>query len=1034
METNKSRHILTILAFTLLLILGFWWISRYPALNSKAAMSGMDAFEDPLTHQPHFSVPLKGSLSLRVFYTTLNWYEANWRGMVFGLALAASFLTLLGYLPKRKSNQRFKNSFIGLFVGTPLGVCVNCVAPIAKGLYEGGSKMETALAVMFSSPTMNIVILTMLFSIFPFYMAILKLFGTLLLVLVIVPFLSEKDNSQSEVCHVDPTYPAAGTFETKAWATTLQETTKDYGKSLNYIVVRTVPLMFLAGFLGALLSHLWKFEFLIGLPVSFKMLALVSFMGTFFPLPIAFDLMLTHALMMSGMSEGFAMAILFTLGTFSIYSAMIVSRTFSLKLAVGLYLLISLMGIGLGFAADSYAEYRYVKWLEHYETFVNHKELKLDPQIPFSVKSSPAKTSEGYYPTARRVAVPFWNHKDISIKSIAHKPRKRSGKKYFQKITGPELGISFSNRLTPETFFDPLFFGRGIAGGDLNGDNWTDIAIATDNGPEIYQNINGKQFKKIEIAKTGQKKQQSLNIALADFNNDGILDIYYTVFGDGNFLRIGDLNNPQAARIFRVPNQDALVTSAIALGDWNRDGFLDIVNGNYFLGNLTRTPIDRAINQRIINRNLRFTLEILEGIPGQTHTALLSDWNDDGWPDLMIGNDYRVSDTYYMGQSNGTLQKILRRDGIIPITTENTMSMDTADFNNDLILDLYLANIGFSRGFDVVANIFGETMKNVGLAFCRSGGSVLDTTSCHDLLKLVTLLNPEILDISEHCDTLQNSRNIRECMVARLAIFATKRKNPKLCEKISDNTSLSNKWCKVYFQAKRLKIKTLDEIPLQTFSNILLKGTSEGLFEDISEETGIGMGEWSWNAKFADLDNDEWQDIYVVNGAIVTQEFTTNSFFHNRSGEGFEKVEANFGLDDYDHSSSYTYIDWDNDGDLDIIANTLYGPFKIYLNNEDRNNSLTFKLRDRLGNKFCVGCKVVIHYGPNGERHQIREIKMGGGFHSFDAPVVHFGLGKFELVKRVEIFWSTGERTFIDQIFPANHEYRIYRNEPKDRI
>ena len=144
--------------------MGFWLISRYPALGTKAAMSGIEAFDDPLTHQPYFSVPPKGALFLRILYTTLNWYETNWRGMFFGMALAAAFLTLLTYMPKQTSNHRFKNSFIGLFVGTPLGVCVNCVAPIAKGIYEGGSKMEIALAVMFSSPTMNIVILTMLFS------------------------------------------------------------------------------------------------------------------------------------------------------------------------------------------------------------------------------------------------------------------------------------------------------------------------------------------------------------------------------------------------------------------------------------------------------------------------------------------------------------------------------------------------------------------------------------------------------------------------------------------------------------------------------------------------------------------------------------------------------------------------------------------------------------------------------------------------------------------------------------------------------
>ena len=101
-------------------------------------------------------------------------------------------------MPRQSSDRRFRNSFMGMFAGTPLGVCVNCVAPIAKGMYEGGSKMETALAVMFSSPTLNIIVLTMLFSIFPFYMAVMKLLATFLLILIIVPLISEKTRAIPE--------------------------------------------------------------------------------------------------------------------------------------------------------------------------------------------------------------------------------------------------------------------------------------------------------------------------------------------------------------------------------------------------------------------------------------------------------------------------------------------------------------------------------------------------------------------------------------------------------------------------------------------------------------------------------------------------------------------------------------------------------------------------------------------------------------------------------------------------------------------
>ncbi|MDP6712820.1 MAG: hypothetical protein QGG38_09110, partial [Nitrospinaceae bacterium] len=132
----KNRRAIVLIIFIIGVMLCFWGTSRYPALSNKAAMSGTAAFDDPMTHQAHFKVPHKAPLYEKVFYTTLNWYETNWRGMAFGLVLAGAFLTLLSYLPKTSSDRRFKNSFMGMLVGTPLGVCVNCVAPIAKGIYE----------------------------------------------------------------------------------------------------------------------------------------------------------------------------------------------------------------------------------------------------------------------------------------------------------------------------------------------------------------------------------------------------------------------------------------------------------------------------------------------------------------------------------------------------------------------------------------------------------------------------------------------------------------------------------------------------------------------------------------------------------------------------------------------------------------------------------------------------------------------------------------------------------------------------------
>ena len=1021
----KNRQVVILVAFIIGVVVAFWWVSRYPALGEKAAMSGTESFEDPMTHQAHFHAPMKAPLHTRVLYTTLNWYETNWRGMAFGLILAGAFLTLLSYLPKQNSDRRFKNSLMGMLVGTPLGVCVNCVAPIAKGLYEAGSKMETALAVMFSSPTLNIVVLTMLFSIFPLHMALLKLGATFVLVLLIVPFLSRKDLNRAkqataaaeEVCEIE--------LDASSWMDAVKSAAKGYWKNFSYIFIRTFPLMLLAGFLGALMVHLWSLEKMIGLEPNWKGYAVTAFMGTFLPLPIAFDLMLAQALMMARLADGLVMTLLFTLGTFSIYSALIVYRTFSLKVAVQLYLIVAVIGAGLGYSVQAYSDYKHIQWLVQYDTFITD-ESKSSPGIVAPVPSPDADKPLVITPTRTRRAKTFLKSGNIEVRFTSLQKRNRGGIPFSKKL-GPDWGITYSNQLTPDIFYDPLFFGRGIASGDFNKDGWVDVAVATGNGFELYQNINGRKFNKLDGIPKEFYGKQGISVAFVDMDNDGWLDIFLTAFDEENYLWLNPLGPRGGQPVVRIPNGKALATTAPAFGDINRDGFLDIVNGNYFLGVLTRKPIDTSVDQLVINRNLEFTLSDLEGVPGQTHTTLFSDFNDDGRPDLMIGNDYQVADTYYLGKDKGVLQKIKKQDGIIPITTENTMSMDTADFNNDLKLDLYLANIGMSKGINVIFNIFGSAMKEAGQNFCKAQDIVLAPGECSDLVKLVTLLNPQKQDPSERCSVFKDQQMVGACMVTRLALFATRREDPALCDKIAPHHVMPKKLCTNYFRKQPMNIDTSAEIPLRSMSNVLLQGMPDTGFQDISREAQVETAEWSWNARFADLDNDEWQDLYVVNGVLITQEFATNNFFHNQQGETFRSSEKEFGLEDLDHSSAYTYIDIDNDGDLDIIGNTQYGPFKVYRNNETRNSSVVFKLRDGRGNRFCIGCRVVIHYGPKGKRHQMREIKASGGYRSFDGTQVHFGLGANTEIRKVEVRWSDGTKSQIKHSFPANREYTISR-------
>ena len=103
---TRNRKLIILLIFIIGVASSFWLVSRYPALDNKAALSCSEAFEDPLTHEAHFHAPRHANFVTRVAYTTLNWYDTNWRGMAFGLVLAAGFYTLLKYT---KTNQVCEN-------------------------------------------------------------------------------------------------------------------------------------------------------------------------------------------------------------------------------------------------------------------------------------------------------------------------------------------------------------------------------------------------------------------------------------------------------------------------------------------------------------------------------------------------------------------------------------------------------------------------------------------------------------------------------------------------------------------------------------------------------------------------------------------------------------------------------------------------------------------------------------------------------------------------------------------------------------
>jgi hypothetical protein len=176
---QQNKRLIIITAVCIAIAANFWAGSRVPSLNDKASLGGDLVLEDPLGFEAAYPVDPGDPLIERIFFTTVNWVLTNRQGMTFGILIAAAFMTILSLLKRRSFSSHFGNTLLGLFIGMPLGVCVNCAAPIARSLHDSGTRLETTLVTMISSPTLNIIVLTMLFSLMPVYMAVTKVAMTL---------------------------------------------------------------------------------------------------------------------------------------------------------------------------------------------------------------------------------------------------------------------------------------------------------------------------------------------------------------------------------------------------------------------------------------------------------------------------------------------------------------------------------------------------------------------------------------------------------------------------------------------------------------------------------------------------------------------------------------------------------------------------------------------------------------------------------------------------------------------------------------
>lgn len=620
----------------------------------------------------------------------------------------------------------------------------------------------------------------------------------------------------------------------------------------------------------------------------------------------------------------------------------------------------------------------------------------------------------------------------VTIRAAIFNERSGAEDTPFTRYDGSLFGLQQDNYFSPRDFYPPFFNGGGIASGDINRDGWPDVVAASGALINIYMNDNGQRFNVIEMDVTGIEDLAVFNVALVDIDGDGWLDLFGTTYLQGNFYLLNQAGEFTSAGLRQLPRGEAVLSATASFGDIDRDGDLDAVIGNWFAGASKKHPPPRSQNELWLNDDGIFKTSPLTELVGETLSTLLSDWNGDGWLDLAVGNDFEEPDFYYLGDGKGGFDLIERRDGIIPHSTQTTMSFDTADYDNDLDLDIFVDQ--------ATARATGPSAQVQMLALDKYCDDIVQAqVRDRCLANMATRqgffygANHQPTNI-RNCAVVPDEADKRACIGMQVMMTAQRIHDPELCERIPKTEARTYSLCRNFFEDILPHDTAMLEqsVPQRMNENVLLNWDSTAeRFVDVADEAGVEFTGWSWNARFADVDNDEWQDLFVVAGSwfrATPSGTTANFFFRNEAGKTFSDQTDAFGFQNFMIVSAYTVFDFDRDGDLDFVTNSINGPLWLLRNNNQERRSIAFQLRDDVGNRDGIGTKFTIHYGPDAERHQMRELKASGGYLSFDEPIAHFGLGEIKKIERLEIDWSTGGTSVIAGPFQAGHLYSLHRS------
>ncbi len=575
----------------------------------------------------------------------------------------------------------------------------------------------------------------------------------------------------------------------------------------------------------------------------------------------------------------------------------------------------------------------------------------------------------------------------------------------FTILTSSHTGVSFVNELkdTPElNILRYLYYynGAGVAVGDFNNDGFEDLYfVSNQNENHLYINQKNFHFEDVTSGPLKDHDGWSTGVTIVDINDDGLLDIYVCKVGNyrgikgKNKLFVNQGVDKKGIPVFKE-NASAFnldissFSTQASFFDYDRDGDLDMyllnhsVHPNRMYGRGSkRNQVDSLSGDHLyVNNNGRYrdaSVEagIFQGAIGYGLGVATSDMNNDGYPDIYVGNDFFENDYLYINQKNGTFKELITTNPKnIQHTSHFSMGVDIADINNDGLSD-----------------ILSLDMLPEDLVTYKSSGTEYGFSIYNQYLKN-----------GYHPQYMQNALQIN-------------RGDNKYSETAFFSGIAATEWSWAPLMA---------DYDNDGYKDVFISNGIKGATNDMDFISFIAHDNIQ---KRIDRGMTK-EDLVLINE--LPSKKTKNYFYRNKRDLTFENVSDTW-LDNVpSYSNGAIYADLDNDGDLDVIANNIDGEAFIYQNHSEnlpiKNNYLKVKLKGAEKNQNAIGGKVLIYTNGN---MQMSEVFTTKGYLSSGSSTLHFGLGNQVKIDSIKVFWPDG---FISMRKNADANQLLFLDREKE--